>query len=120
MALAAIEGRCDDLLRLPGADGRMVDVFADVVSRALAQSLPATCDYRLVQSSADTLELHVQEHERAGASVAAAAQAHLCDVFARLGVSVSHLHWRIAHHLPAADFSTKRRRITRRQETANS
>jgi len=116
LALAAIEGRCDDLLRLPGADGRWVDVFADVVSRALAQSLPATCDYRLVQSSADTLELHVP----ANASVAAAAQAHLCDVFARLGVCVPRLRWRIAHQLPAANFATKRRRITRHREAVGS
>lgn len=124
MALAAIEGRCDDLLRLPGADGRMVDVFADVVSRALAQSLPATCDYRLVQSSTDTLELHIPAGITGGDGVAARAQAHLCEVFARLGVAVSALRWHIADQLPAADFATKRRRITshlgRRAETAAS
>jgi putative adenylate-forming enzyme len=63
MALARIEGRCDDMLILPGQMGpsegeaRTVTIFADVVHRALAQALPTAADYRLTQHGAATLAL---------------------------------------------------------------
>lgn len=46
--VAAIEGRADDVLSLPAADGRRVRVFPDVVRRAMAL-VDGLGDYRLEQ-----------------------------------------------------------------------
>ncbi len=42
MAIERIEGRCDDLLQLPGYNGKMVTIFADPV-RGLCESLTCYC-----------------------------------------------------------------------------
>lgn len=111
MALERIEGRCDDLLRLPGRDGTVVEVFADALSRAIAQVLPLAADYRLEQTGRADLALHV-----AGASEAlAGCQAHLQAFLARQGVDTSQLVWTLAPALPPIDFTVKRRRIVRRE-----
>jgi putative adenylate-forming enzyme len=48
LALAAIEGRADDVLWAAGAGGRPVAIFPDVVRRAMAL-VPGLGDYRLEQ-----------------------------------------------------------------------
>jgi putative adenylate-forming enzyme len=112
MALERIEGRCDDLLRLPGANGTPVEVFADGLSRALAQTLPRTADYRLVQTGPASLALYV---DAPGAPLTQY-QAHLSACLQRLGVTAANLQWELHASLPATDFSAKRRRITRHRE----
>jgi putative adenylate-forming enzyme len=107
-ALARIEGRCDDLLRLPGSNGATVDVFADGLSRALAQTLPRTADYRLVQTSATSLALYVDTPDARLARY----QADLNGYLQRLGVVTANLHWELHNALPPTDFTAKRRRIT--------
>jgi putative adenylate-forming enzyme len=113
MALDRIEGRCDDLLRLPGQHGTQIEIFADALSRAIAQVLPLAADYRLVQTGNAALALHV-----VGANDAlAGCQAHLQAFLARQGVDTAQLVWTLASALPPIDFTAKRRRIVRRTET---
>jgi putative adenylate-forming enzyme len=109
MALERIEGRCDDQLGLPDRDGRPVDVFADGLSRVLAQALPLDADYRLIQRGAARLELYAE----ASAAQLDECRAHADAYLNRLGVETARLEWRLQAALPAADFSVKRRRIVR-------
>lgn len=108
-AIDGIEGRCDDMLVLPATDGKNISVFADVLTRAFAQALPADGDYRLVQQGETTLQLHAAQDE-AGL---AALRRHLEGVLAGLGVAVERLHWTVSSELPAFDPNMKRRRIRR-------
>jgi len=108
-AIDGIEGRCDDMLVLPAADDESISVFADVLTRAFAQALPADCDYRLAQQGAATLQLHAAQ-DTAGL---AALKAHLEGVLQGLGVAVERLHWTVSSELPAFDPTMKRRRIRR-------
>lgn len=110
MALERIEGRADDLLKLPGREGKLVNLFADGLSRVLAQVLPLTADYRLIQTGTSQLALYVD----APAERLAAYREHLDMYLAHQGVATSRLDWSLHPGLPAADFSIKRRRIIRR------
>lgn len=112
MALERIEGRCDDLLRLPGRDGTPIEVFADALSRAIAQVLPLSADYRLVQTGHTDLALHVT----GTSETLAGCQAHLRAFLGRQGVDTAQLVWTLASELPSIDFTAKRRRIVRREE----
>jgi len=111
MALERIEGRCDDALRLPGRDGVQIEVFADALSRAIAQVLPLASDYRLMQTNNVALTLHVAGTREALDNC----QAHLQAFLARQGVDTSQLVWTLASELPSIDFTAKRRRIVRRE-----
>lgn len=113
MALERIEGRCDDLLRLPGRDGGTVDVFADGLSRAIAQTLPLAGDYRLVQTGKAHLAFYVDGMHDGLATC----KTHLDHFLARQGVETSQLAWTLSPTLPPVDFGAKRRRIVRREET---
>lgn len=110
MAIERIEGRCDDTLVLPAHGGGTVTLFADVCSRALAQTLPLHADYRLVQTDAQTLALSIHP---ADADIVRACQTHLADVFACQGVDMTRVTWHPAPQDIATDFTTKRRRIVR-------
>jgi putative adenylate-forming enzyme len=107
LAIEAIEGRSDDLLELPGKQGGTVPAFADVLSRALAQVLPLSADYSLVQDGPESLVLSadVAEHDLGLASE------HLDSVLAALGADTDRLAWRLIAAAPAADLTAKRRRI---------
>jgi len=110
-AIDGIEGRCDDMLVLPSArDGDTVAVFADVLTRALAQALPPDADYRLVQQGDAGLLLHAALDE----AELAALREHLATVLHGLGVDVERLEWTLSGTLPAFDPTKKRRRIMRR------
>lgn len=112
-AIDGIEGRCDDMLFLPSLPsangGAPVAVFADVLTRAFAQALPADADYRLVQSGDSALLLHAALDD-AGL---AALRAHLATVLRGLGVAVDGLGWTVSGELPPFDPTMKRRRIRR-------
>ena len=112
-AIDGIEGRCDDMLLLPSLPsangGAPVAVFADVLTRAFAQALPADADYRLVQQGDDALQLHAALDD-AGL---AALRAHLAAVLRGLGVAVDGLAWTVSGELPPFDPTMKRRRIRR-------
>lgn len=113
--ICAIEGRQDDQLLLADAQGHRQTIFADLLSRALAQQLPLESDYRLEQLSADTLHLTATcdaptlERTREG----------LIQCLAQQGVDTQALHWKI-QEVPTipVQFDRKRRRIVRRWEPA--
>lgn len=105
-----IEGRCDDMLKLPGLHGQPVTVFADVLARALAQALPLEADYQLEQLDARTLRLMLSVRDP---QLQRRCQDHLQRLLRIQGVNVNALAWADAPPLPAADFARKRRRIRR-------
>jgi putative adenylate-forming enzyme len=109
LAIASIDGRCDDMLCLPAANGEEITLFADVCSRALAQSLPLDADYRLTQTGTDSLTLEADSDQ----SVLATCRQHLCDLFSRQGVAVERLRWTLRTLVTTEDFTIKRRRIRR-------
>jgi len=109
MALHAIEGRCDDMLELPGLTGGTVHAFADVVSRALAQALPVEADYSLVQTSPTELMLTAPVSTAQLTSVLA----HLEEAFRALLVDVRKLTWTLKAGEPVSNQTAKRRRIRR-------
>jgi len=110
LALDGIEGRCDDLLLLPGIANQPVAIFSDLLSRALAQCLPINADYRLVQESADSLSLQAAILASDWQKV----KTHLEQVLARLGVCIDVLRWQWSDNVPGFDPTTKRRRIIRK------
>ncbi len=108
-AIERIEGRCDDMLSLPGAGGRPVPVFADLLARALAQALPADADYRLRQTGEATLALAAGiDNSRLDAL-----RLHLDATLAGIGVDTGQLRWSTSTTVPAFDPGKKRRRIMR-------
>ena len=115
LALNHIEGRCDDMLVLPGLDGNAVSVFSDALSRALAQALPMDADYRLFQNDVAALQLHAL----LDADALQAVQTHLVQALKTWGVDTASLVWSLHPELPAFDPTQKRRRIVRRVLTRN-
>lgn len=109
MALDAVEGRCDDMLRLPGRDGGELTVFADVMSRALATALPLEADYRLRQTGPAELALDAE----VPAAALPAIRHRLERTLAGLGVDAEALRWTLSDQVPAMDATRKRRRIVR-------
>lgn len=108
-ALERIEGRCDDMLVLPGVDGGAVTVFADLLARALAQALPADADYRLTQSGEAALRLCAA----IDAAKLEAVRLHLDAVLQGLGVDTARLRWSTSAVVPPFEPGVKRRRILR-------
>lgn len=108
MALERIEGRRDDVLHLPGRTGGTVDVFADVINRALAQVLPMAADYRLEQTGPAALALWTDSP-----AAEADARIHLSRVLDELGVDAAGLAWSALAATPSIDLMTKRRRVRR-------
>lgn len=107
--LAHIEGRCDDQLALPGPDGSTVPLFSDMLSRVLAQVLPASADYRLIQTGPATLALHAAvSGEQLGAI-----EQHLASALRQVGVAVDGIGWTSSTQVPPFDPMVKRRRIIR-------
>ncbi|MFU0757141.1 putative F390 synthetase-related protein [Serratia marcescens] len=113
-AIARIEGRRDDQLMLPDAQRQPQAVFADACSRTIANALPLSSDYRLIQRGERRLELI------ADCSPAALAhcQAQLIALFARQGIATERLEWRLTAQAVLPQFDRKRRRIVRQAEVA--
>ena len=109
MAIARIEGRRDDQLILPDAFGQPQVVFADLCSRAIANVLPLTSDYRLVQSGERQLQLMADCSE----AELAHCQAQLAALFERQGIATVGLEWQLKVQAVMPQFDRKRRRIIR-------
>jgi phenylacetate-CoA ligase len=82
-AVAQVEGRMDDLLHLPGANG-VVTVTPDVMRNAIVGADRRIGDFRLVQTGSDRLELSLTS-----AAAAEAAEAALGRTLAALGARAS-------------------------------
>lgn len=112
MAIARIEGRRDDQLLLPDHRGEMQIIFADLCSRAIANALPLTSDYRLTQLSTTRLQLIADctksELEHCGRQLAA--------VFGQQGIATDRLEWHLTVQAVMPTFDRKRRRIVRQAE----
>ena len=111
LALESIEGRCDDLLQLPDESGAPQPVFADLLSRALAQVLPAQADYRLTQRGLRWLQLEAALDQQQMTAV----QQHMDQTLARLGVATGTLRWTMLARTPYFPLHAKRRRIVRQE-----
>lgn len=105
--LERIEGRQDDQLLLPVDDGGAHTVFADPCSRVLAQVLPLTADYRLVQTTASHLRL-LADCDLPRLEQCRRALEHL---FVCQGIDTSRLSWSLISQTPSTQFDSKRRRI---------
>ena len=111
-AIERIEGRCDDMLSLPGWGGQPVAVFADLLARALAQALPADADYRLRQVDPTSLSLSAALDP----SRLEQLRLHLEATLAGVGVDTARLRWTTGATVPAFDPAKKRRRILREHQ----
>ncbi|MCI3947940.1 CoF synthetase [Pseudomonas syringae] len=112
MAIARIEGRRDDQLLLPDQQGQRQVIFADLCSRAIANALPLTSDYRLIQLSktrlqfiADCTQTELEQGRK-----------KLVALFTRQGIATEKLEWQLTVQAVMPHFDQKRRRIVRRAE----
>ncbi|OCG17350.1 F390 synthetase-related protein [Gilliamella sp. WF3-4] len=110
MAISHIEGRCDDQLVLTDQHGKPLTIFADYCSRVIANTLPLTCDYRLIQHNDQCIELIGSCSKEQLSQCQQALTAH----FIQQGAKVDALSWKLTSvvTLPK-DFAQKRRRIIR-------
>lgn len=112
MAISRIEGRRDDQLLLPDHHGRPRVVFSDLCSRAIANALPLTSDYRLIQHTKTRLQLVADcsrteiEHCRDT----------LASVFRQQGIATEHIEWQLTVQAVMPRFDQKRRRIVRQAD----
>jgi len=111
-AISHIEGRNDDQLQLPNQQGQLQVVFADLCSRVIANALPLTSDYRLLQVGPE--QLHLISDCSPEQLVFCHEQLQAC--FAQQGIAVSQLQWQLESTALLPQFADKRRRIRRMQE----
>jgi len=114
MALARIEGRRDDQLVLPDRQQRLKVIFADLCSRAIANALPLTSDYRLIQHARRRLQLIADCTQ----DELAHCQVHLVNVLGEQGIATDLLEWQLTVQAVMPEFDRKRRRIIRLAEIA--
>lgn len=61
MAIARVEGRCDDILRVPGHDGTEQAIFPDFVRRLMLENLPMVSDWSFTQIRSDQFRLDLAD-----------------------------------------------------------
>jgi len=115
LALDRIEGRCDDWLVLAGKTQPDVVIFADACNRVIANALPLTADYRLVQHHAHALHLHGDCSHAELEQGKTALEQH----FVVQGVDIALLTWTLHAGDIAQDFMRKKRRILRLPEVSH-
>jgi putative adenylate-forming enzyme len=84
-ALERIEGREDDILVFPGADGELIKVFPDLICRVIARSTERFRAYRLRQVGA--LELQLELESENFQAVSTTVSSALQDFLQEKGVS---------------------------------
>lgn len=110
MAIERIEGRCDDLLQLPGYNGKMVTIFADPCARVIVNHLPVTADFRLTQQG-NSLYLQAE----CSPMELSHCQQQLASYFASQHVDITQLDWQLSSAAITQALSVKKRRITRKE-----
>ncbi len=110
MAIERIEGRCDDLLQLPGYNGKMVTIFADPCARVIVNHLPVTADFRLTQQG-NALYLQAE----CSPTELSLCQQQLTRYFTNQHVDISQLDWQLSTATITQTLSVKKRRITRKE-----
>jgi putative adenylate-forming enzyme len=112
--LLAIEGRQDDSLLLAGKNGDKITIFADMISRAIARHLPLEADYRLIQTTDNTLHLYASCREgKFSEENLQVLKTELNVALQKIGVEINQLQWQFFTHIPTLDATNKRRRIIR-------
>jgi putative adenylate-forming enzyme len=105
LAIAAIEGRSDDVLWLESAGGR-VPVFPDVLTRAIVSVLPEIEDFRIVEQAAADWSIRLRplpsEHARRQL------RERIATVVERLGAPLPSL---VISELAASKQTGKQRRV---------
>lgn len=109
-AVARIEGREGDTLRLPGRDGGVVEVFADLVSRAVVYA-DGVAEYRIVQTGRRELEVGI---EAAGDTPLAVARAHVAAELGSLADRLGAERAQVRFVTYAPERGRKLRRVERR------
>lgn len=84
-ALERIEGREDDILVFPGANGELIKVFPDLICRVIARSTEGFRAYRLRQVGALELQLELESEDFQ--AVSATVSSALQDFLQEKGVS---------------------------------
>jgi putative adenylate-forming enzyme len=84
-ALERIEGREDDILVFPGADGELIKVFPDLICRVIARSTERFRAYRLRQVGALVLQLELESEDFQ--AVSATVSSALQDFLQKKGVN---------------------------------
>lgn len=110
MAISHIEGRQDDQLILMDHHNQPLTIFADYCSRIIANYLPLTCDYRLIQHTNRMIELI----GCCSKQYLTQCQQSLNTHFNHQGANIALLTWQLTSvdAIPH-EFSQKRRRIIR-------
>lgn len=109
LAIERIEGRCDDLLLFSDLQGQPLTLFADPIARIIANNLPATADFRLTQRGN-----HLWLQGECAESDLIRCQQQLEGHFSQQGANLDPLLWTLTTEPILQPFSTKRRRITRK------
>jgi putative adenylate-forming enzyme len=110
MAIERIEGRCDDQLLLLNLQGRPQIVFADLCTRVIANALPLSSDYRLIQQTEQRLHLVADCSQQQLAEC----HAQLVTAFEQQGIASESLEWQLTAQAVMPAFDQKRRRIIRK------
>lgn len=103
-------GREGDTLRLPGRDGGVVEVFADLVSRAVVYA-DGVAEYRIVQTGRRELEVGI---EAAGDTPLALARAHVAAELGSLADRLGAEQAQVRFVTYAPEPGRKLRRVERR------
>lgn len=61
VALQAIEGRCDDILRFKNSDGEMINIFPDFVVRCVLSADSQIEYFKVVQNSVSSVQFHIPD-----------------------------------------------------------
>ncbi|KLN96844.1 F390 synthetase-related protein [Moellerella wisconsensis] len=111
IAIERIEGRCDDQLQLKDETGHPITIFADPCARLIANQLPLTADFRLIQHGS-----HLTLQGECNLSQLSECQHKLMDYFKQQGADTEILGWTLQPAMIESHLANKRRRIMRREE----
>ena len=106
MAIERIEGRCDDQLQLKDQLGHPLVIFADPCARIIANQLPLSADFRLIQQGD-----HFTLQGECDTEILSQCQNALMAYFAKQGAQLDNIDWELQSTPIDVPFFTKRRRI---------
>ena len=105
--LKKIEGRCDDVLVLPNAQGKNIKVYPDFVRNSIISSTARLDDYKVVQNFEEQLSVYIRPNTP---EIRSAINHSLERLWRKLNTrSPSHIFF----DLGSTDYSKKNRRVSR-------
>lgn len=110
-AIERIEGRCDDILYLPhAADGTLVTVFPDFITRAVLAASASIEHYRVIQHSPGELEISYRTRTGTDEVTEQQITGELTRLFTRLSCTLPKLNFTAYSFVPGR---VKLRRVER-------